>query len=1303
MNQQFRDFLLFSFIVTLVYTWMYRNLFGLGELIYGDLAPFYPHISNWLDVYYSSWIHQNLGYPGSATEAAIYNSVVQFIAGGSSILAQKILFLIVSPVSALTMFILLSYYTRSRFAWFVGGLFYAVNPFPIGLYYGGGPGGGMLIHYAIFPLQLLFLLNILSERGDRRINIIALSIFLAISTGFTTQAVLWFLPFILTFMLTFIIAKKSIKYAWRTFLSLLVSGILLILLLLPSQFIYFQMLVNYYTSPGSAIGLYTSVPVNIEALQQELLDNYQFQTFGLLGIFTYLTILIAVITAFVRKQFKYVFSIFFTISFILLVAHLGGRGQIWWLYNAFPPLYSVSLFKMKMILFQALYLIIPFFIDEASERGFIDLRLSRTHKYRKFSSATRTIVSFTLIATILIPTSAYNVWPDNSSTEYMMGNLDLSSYVVPPAYNDIRLWMDENLQQNESFRIFWLPMDPAIESILMMYFHDTPSYYPRYEDKDYIQPITNYLQNAPQFGWTNGLGRLLAPAGVKYIIVNLATVENEFFPIVDHTAYPYLFSWGRSWSQSLHMAGDPVEYAKLLDREENLMVVERNEVFVIYENLDYTPFITVYDRVFFVAPKNLNQQATIDQTPESQLSVYVDIPNVQYMNNHGGLPEWNTIISPGRVGKLFPESTNLLITSIDFHVRENAGANVTLSLFLSPDVGVNHVESYNLTIPANQSPDWLSVPINLEWPYDKLFVSWFAHNASAQWGYDNGMPYDDYYCADLDESDCWTRWNDRPWVSVKTWRDVSGAESWVKPDKSVNLIRNPTFDEDTSNWSMDENWSIDRDIFSSELNTLKGVNTADCIHCWISASPQSFQVKGGSSYSISGWVKLENVEQSFVRLRFIDEHGNVVAESAPLAGTDGSRDWWEFSHNGIILESAVVGNVEVFGGWSLDKTQPGETWFTNMSFYQGYHPQLSPLRENQFEWYYETVLASSSKHLIDKVPGFDGVNLMTSTTMLPFNASVKSVEQFLSIVDGVVLMGDLVETDETRWVAEHPLLLSLYEAESSMVPSRGLWIHTEGSTFSNNRAAMVNGTGAGSMMFFAPRNSYYDVAFRVKMPPSFYVEVDGEQVELQEFSIDEDEFRWLEADAGLLQKGWHNLSISVDGASLILDQIVMLSNIEAPIGLEQISSSSNPQIVMHEDNAALHKIKIDSQKPVLLVMLNSYHPNWNAYIDGQKFEHYAAPIHMYWANLYRVTSAGSNSLEVMFDEQSTRNISLAICGVIWVWALGTLVFLQRTRISWYRREIINDAIVVYGFYKIDYKYITLIIVIIIILMLGVLL
>jgi hypothetical protein len=323
--------------------------------------------------------------------------------------------------------------------------------------------------------------------------------------------------------------------------------------------------------------------------------------------------------------------------------------------------------------------------------------------------------------------------------------------------------------------------------------------------------------------------------------------------------------------------------------------------------------------------------------------------------------------------------------------------------------------------------------------------------------------------------------------------------------------------------------------------------------------------------------------------------------------------------------------------------------------------------------------------------------------MLPFNASVKSVEQFLSIVDGVVLMGDLVETDETRWVAEHPLLLSLYEAESSMVPSRGLWIHTEGSTFSNNRAAMVNGSGAGSMMFFAPRNSYYDVAFRVKMPPSFYVEVDGEQVGLQEFSIDEDEFRWLEADAGLLQKGWHNLSISVDGARLILDQIVMLSNIEAPIGLEQISSSSNPQIVMHEDNTALHKIKIDSQKPVLLVMLNSYHPNWNAYIDGQKFEHYAAPIHMYWANLYRVTSTGPNSLEVMFDEQSTRNISLAICGVIWVWALGTLVFLQRTRISWYRREIINDAIVVYGFYKIDYKYITLIIVIIIILMLGVLL
>ncbi len=556
----------------------------------------------------------------------------------------------------------------------------------------------------------------------------------------------------------------------------------------------------------------------------------------------------------------------------------------------------------------------------------------------------------------------------------------------------------------------------------------------------------------------------------------------------NHEGPPALSPWGGNWSVFWYWTGHPEEYSLLLDQEERLRVVERNADFIIYENLDFTPFVKAYDRVFFVPPKDIINQTLVD--PNYTTQTYVT--GNQTLSNDGGPVMWNSIIYPGRVGKLFPTTINGVIVSLDFYIRENSGSDQVLNVSLSSGIGVNSVASFNVTIPANQQPDWLNVPVNLEWHDDMLFVSWFVHSSSAMWGFDAEAPYDDFYCADLADENCWTSWDDRPWVRVNMRGDI------------------------------------------------------------------------GSSWT----------------------------------------------------------------------------------------PKTNPLNE----WYYETVLASSSKHLIDKVPGFDGVNLMTSTTMLPFNASVKSVEQFLSIVDGVVLMGDLVETDETRWVAEHPLLLSLYEAESSMVPSRGLWIHTEGSTFSNNRAAMVNGSGAGSMMFFAPRNSYYDVAFRVKMPPSFYVEVDGEQVGLQEFSIDEDEFRWLEADAGLLQKGWHNLSISVDGARLILDQIVMLSNIEAPIGLEQISSSSNPQIVMHEDNTALHKIKIDSQEPFYVLTHQAYNPNWSGYIIDREVEHYSVPLQMYWANIYYVDSPGQNTLEILYTPQQRRNNIIAIWVAAWLASIIGLAY-----------------------------------------------
>ena len=320
---------------------------------------------------------------------------------------------------------------------------------------------------------------------------------------------------------------------------------------------------------------------------------------------------------------------------------------------------------------------------------------------------------------------------------------------------------------------------------------------------------------------------------------------------------------------------------------------------------------------------------------------------------------------------------------------------------------------------------------------------------------------------------------------------------------------------------------------------------------------------------------------------------------------------------------------------------------------------------------------------------------------MPFNASDESAKQFLSASAGIIVLGDLADTNETAWVSEHPTLLFVYEAESTIMPASGLWKHVEDATFTNHQASLVQGEGEGSMKFFVPRDSYYRVALRAFTPEAPSLKIDGGAVDVREFSISEGGFRWFEAEAALLRKGWHKLSISVGGEQSILDQIVMLSNVQEPMGLTQIASSSKSKIVKTEDKTTRHKIQVEFAEPAFVVMLNSYDSSWNAYLNGDKLEHYGIPLNMYWANLYYVNATGLTSLEVTFDEQNTRNIALAIWITTWSSSLLALVYLQLNKIgqltrtsSRFMRQKISEVVVD----KADWYYTLLIIILIILLL-----
>ncbi len=1082
------DFLIFSGILLLFYFFVYKNLLSLGMMIFGDLAPFYLKPEEGVTAYVSSWSDTYFGYSSSNPPGTyVFHGILQFLLGGNYTWAQRVFHYSIAPISSLAMFIFLSHYTDSRFTRFVCGFIYSVNPLAISLFLTGGPGGGMLIEYALFPLQLLFLFGILNERGNQKINILSLALFLAAAAAYNLQAILWFAPFLATFVVTHLITQRDLRYMLKTVLSLFASGLLLVLLLLPEQNLVVS-LINFFFNPESGFLYNSSIPMSRELLIERVVSDYQTQTFDTLNIFIWLTILSTFFTIFVRRRRKYMVSSLLLIVLLLLFWQQSKAGTIFWLYEIVPPLYALNTLKLKMMLTMAFAILVALLIDEASARGFLDLRINQNQEYLGFLKPNRAAVSFVIVAILVIPSFTYNIWPEENGFQYMTGNLDLSKYVIPDVYYDVRSWMDTHSQSEESFRIFWLPLDPSIEQILRRFFINTPLFYPQYEWNKYYQSFYgrahfyDYITNI-QIGMygQEGLGRLLGSANVKYLVVNLAA--NKGGGIWKQEGSPKLSPWGTS-SISWYWTGNPEEYARLLDLEKRLRVVERNEDFIIYENLDFIPFIKAYDRVFFVAPKDM-----INQTQKSQMRLSNHDPSTP------ANPNWNAIIGPGRVGKLFRGATGGVITSIHFYMHETNGVNSTLSVFLSPDVSTNYVASYKLAVPANQPPNWLRVPVNLKWPYDKLFVYWFASNASAQWGFDGGMPYDDYYCANV--SNCnWVTWDDRPWVMV-------------------NIQRKGTYD----------------------------------------------------------WV-----------------------------------------------------------------------------------PSPSPISE----WNYETVLASSSNHLFDQIPGFNGTNLVAITAMMPFAASDEAAKRFLSAVDGIILMGDLVETAEAAWVSEHPTLLSVYEAETTITPANRIWQQVDGGMFTNRHALLAGEDAEGFMQFFVPRDSYYRVGLRAVAPEGPSLRIDDKVVDVEIFRIGEDGFRWFEADAGLLQRGWHDLSISARGEKTILDQVILISNIEASIGLEEISSNSNSRIVEHEDSTTLHRIKMDLGKPVFVVMLNSYHTSWNAYVDGYKLEHYGIPLNMYWANLYRVNTTGMSILEVSYTLQQERNISITLWAATWLASIFSLVYFSRS-------------------------------------------
>jgi len=509
------------------------------------------------------------------------------------------------------MYVFLRKIVSSTYARFLGSFVYAVNPFTIHQFLRGGI---MITPFIFLPLVLLFLSNILEKKGGMAGNAFRLIFCVGLSTIFHAQSIVFFLPFMIILPLVFMMAKKDRRHVFRILLLLLAAAGFCFVTLLPTNMFYAFMHIF-----GFEVGE-RAVEVGIIRAWGGLSDPEEVIA-GLRGsflrpssppnlvAFSVVAALLSFFAFFVRnkRRGKYVTS--FLLVGILFIGFWGLSVMefTYPLFFLFPPLKVLaSPQKLWGSLVPTYPLVLALLIDEAEETRIfhkIFQKISPEHE-DGWRLSRRHIFLMFLTSLILIPNFTYHLVPwDENPWEIFTAQEYFSEAELPSVYRQVYEWLEAHTDsEKEFFRILWLSSEVTLRD-LRVFYTSTPAFHSPSNLSSFI--LTPLLE-----GRTREFGQMLALINVKYVVVNMLTTYEPTKPsISEHGGYIYA-------------SGDPEEFVRLLEIQEDLKMVANSTDFVIYENLDFTPHISVYDD-FVLIPTFVAAKAVTE-------SIYSLIPNAGF-------------------------------------------------------------------------------------------------------------------------------------------------------------------------------------------------------------------------------------------------------------------------------------------------------------------------------------------------------------------------------------------------------------------------------------------------------------------------------------------------------------------------------------------------------------------------------------------------------------------------------------------------------------------------------------------------
>ena len=154
--------------------------------------------------------------------------------------------------------------------------------------------------------------------------------------------------------------------------------------------------------------------------------------------------------------------------------------------------------------------------------------------------------------------------------------------------------------------------------------------------------------------------------------------------------------------------------------------------------------------------------------------------------NNGLTPVWTYYTGNNRGGKFFPRGCRGFIHTIEIYCYDFAAAGGTITVYLAPLIGMGYLYTANVVVPPAGAPAWRAATFDIMWNYDSLFIWVVCSNAQTQYGYDGGLPYDDYLSTDA--AITWASGDHRFWFRVVMRGETAGD---VPVSGIINNIKIP--------------------------------------------------------------------------------------------------------------------------------------------------------------------------------------------------------------------------------------------------------------------------------------------------------------------------------------------------------------------------------------------------------------------------------------------------------------------------------------------------------------------------------